>query len=56
MVLLFVFFPRCVNFGVAGLEEAENLAGENVLRLIQVRLEMQLLYESSARLVKSGAA
>ena len=33
-----VLFPRYVDFGIAGPEETKNLAGENVLRLIQIRL------------------
>jgi len=37
MVLPF-FSPLRLDFGTAGPEETKNLAGQNVLRLIQIRL------------------
>jgi hypothetical protein len=39
------FFPAPLILKVAGQEEAKNLAGENVLRLIQIRLTTSSLQE-----------
>jgi hypothetical protein len=37
-MLLPFFFPRYIDSAIAGPEGAKNLAGKNVLRLIQIRL------------------
>jgi hypothetical protein len=45
--MLFLLFPAKLLFGIAGPEEAKNLAGENVLRLIQIRLTTSSFEEIS---------
>ncbi|MGC1321285.1 MAG: hypothetical protein WA849_03815 [Candidatus Udaeobacter sp.] len=50
------FFPAQGIFGVAGLEEAKNRSGENVLRLIQIRLMCPVYAQNCPYLVKLGGA
>jgi hypothetical protein len=49
------FFPRCIDFVVAGLEEAKNLAG-SVLRLIQDRLSDAEFGKTQTNLSRQFAA
>jgi hypothetical protein len=37
-------FPRRIDSAITGLEEAKNLAGERVLRLIQISLKVKVLW------------
>ena len=54
-MILFFLSPPTVNFRIAGLEEAKNLAGE-ILRLIQDRLGDAQCGKNLVRLSKQSAA